>query len=76
MTCGGGTKTISREVVQEPEHGGALCPALEETMVCNTEECTGTTVKVSGVEFIFQLVSVYKLLKLDIKEKVSTLVCG
>ena len=54
MTCGGGTKTISREVVQEPEHGGALCPALEETMVCNTEECTGKTVKVSGVEFIFQ----------------------
>ena len=40
-TCGGGSKTMKREVVQEPEHGGETCPALEETMVCNTDECPG-----------------------------------
>ena len=29
-TCGGGTKTRGRGVVQEAENGGAVCPALEE----------------------------------------------
>jgi len=38
-TCGGGTKTRAREVVEEPQNGGATCPALEETIVCNTEGC-------------------------------------
>ena len=41
VTCGGGSKTIKREVVKEAEHGGEKCPALEETMVCNTDECPG-----------------------------------
>ena len=40
-TCGGGSRTIKREVVQEAENGGEKCPALEETMVCNTDECPG-----------------------------------
>ena len=39
-SCGlGGTKARSRKVVREAEHGGAVCPALEETMVCKS--CPG-----------------------------------
>merc|ERR550532_704707 len=38
-TCDGGTKTRAREVIVEPEYGGKRCPALEETMVCNTDQC-------------------------------------
>ena len=37
--CDGGIKMRAREVVEEPENGGATCPALEETMVCNTKGC-------------------------------------
>ena len=40
-TCGGGRRTIKREIVQEPENGGERCPILEETMVCKTDECPG-----------------------------------
>ena len=40
-TCGGGSRTIKREIVQEAEHGGEKCPPLEETMVCNIDECPG-----------------------------------
>jgi len=42
-TCGGGTKTRGRGVVQEAENGGAACPALEEKEPCNTDQCPGTT---------------------------------
>merc|ERR1719447_1972431 len=42
-TCGGGTKTRGRGVVQEAENGGAVCPALEEKESCNTDQCSGTT---------------------------------
>ena len=42
LTCGGGTKTRARDVIVEPKNGGALCPGLEETMDCNTEQCPGT----------------------------------
>ena len=41
VTCGGGTKPRSRKVLEGPEHGGAICPTLEETDVCNTDECGG-----------------------------------
>ena len=40
-TCGGGTKTRGRGVVQEAENGGAVCPALEEEGSCNTDQCPG-----------------------------------
>ena len=42
VACGRGTKTKTREVIQQPKHGGETCPALEETMECNTEECPGS----------------------------------
>ena len=42
VTCDGGTKTRAREVAEVPLNGGAMCPALEETMVCNTEGCPGS----------------------------------
>ena len=41
MTCGGGTKKRGREVIREAKDAGASCPDLEETDVCNTEECPG-----------------------------------
>ena len=44
VTCGGGTKTRARDVIEEPENGGALCPSLKETIVCNTEGCPGALV--------------------------------
>ena len=40
-TCDNGTKTRSREVVQEPMNGGATCPSLEETEKCNIDRCKG-----------------------------------
>ena len=40
-TCGGGTMSRSREVAQQPMHGGKPCPALEEKNACNTELCAG-----------------------------------
>ena len=42
VTCGGGTKKRGREVIREAKNAGASCPGLEETEVCNTEECPGT----------------------------------
>ena len=42
VTCGSGTKSKGRDVVQEPNPLGAMCPHLEETSVCNTDECKGT----------------------------------
>ena len=44
LTCGGGTKTRARDVIVEPEYGGETCPALEETMVCNTIQCPGALI--------------------------------
>ena len=41
VACGGGTKTKSREVIEDAKNGGVACPDLEETDVCNTEECPG-----------------------------------
>ena len=41
VTCGGGSRTIKSEVIQEAENGGEKCPILEITMVCNTDECPG-----------------------------------
>merc|ERR1712012_1203089 len=38
-TCGGGTRTRERKVVQEPENGGAACQDLEEEESCKTEPC-------------------------------------
>ena len=40
-TCGGGTRTRERKVVQEPENGGAACQDREEEESCNTEPCEG-----------------------------------
>jgi len=41
-TCGDGTRTRERKVVQEPENGGAACQDREERDSCNTEPCEGT----------------------------------
>merc|ERR1719318_2037260 len=42
-TCGGGTRTRERKVVQEPENGGAACQDREEEESCKTEQCGGTS---------------------------------
>ena len=39
VTCGGGTKTRTRNVVQNSQNGGASCPTLKETMNCKTDKC-------------------------------------
>ena len=41
VTCDDGTKTRARKVVREPKNGGNKCPDLEETDVCETDECKG-----------------------------------
>ena len=38
-TCGGGTQTRTRTVIQQPQNGGTACPALTETQACNTTPC-------------------------------------
>ena len=42
VTCGGANTRRTRSVLQQPEFGGAACPALEETTVCNPVKCAGT----------------------------------
>ena len=41
MTCGNGTKTTTRQVLKQPQHGGEPCPPLEVTERCNTQQCPG-----------------------------------
>ena len=38
--CGGGNQTRTRPTLTPPQHGGAPCPALSDTQVCNTVSCT------------------------------------
>ena len=40
-TCNGGTKTKTRNIIDEPSLGGFTCPDLEKTQLCNTEQCDG-----------------------------------
>lgn len=39
VACGGGTQQRSREVTQSAANGGAICPALTESRLCNTQGC-------------------------------------
>lgn len=40
VTCGGGTKRRARDVIHvDMNRVGETCPALEETMACNTAQC-------------------------------------
>ena len=39
--CGTQTRTRTREVIQEPNHGGTPCPVLEERLACSTEKREG-----------------------------------
>jgi hypothetical protein len=38
-TCGGGTQTKSRTVIQPANYGGQPCPSLEEQQACNIQGC-------------------------------------
>jgi len=38
-TCGGGTITRTRGILQEPAYGGVLCGPTEEHVPCNTNPC-------------------------------------
>lgn len=38
-SCGDGTQTRTRPVLQEPANGGEACPALTETRLCNLGDC-------------------------------------
>lgn len=48
-TCGGGTKTRTRKITQQPANGGAACPPLSESQPCNTQACPVPTFKVRGI---------------------------
>lgn len=39
VTCGCGTKTRERNVTEEAENGGEVCPFLEETVACSGDQC-------------------------------------
>ena len=41
VTCNGGTKTKTRNIIQEPSLGEFTCPDLEKTQLCNTDQCEG-----------------------------------
>ena len=55
VTCGGGTKTRGRGVVQEAEHGGSPCPALEHEETCNNHRCSGFFYNLRDKSLFFQL---------------------
>lgn len=38
--CGGGTQVRTRPILYKAKYGGADCPALSQTRVCNTHTCT------------------------------------
>lgn len=38
-TCGQGTMTRDRTIVSHPEHGGYVCPALDEHLNCHIRDC-------------------------------------
>ena len=38
-TCGGGTKTRTRNITTPSAYGGDICPVLSETITCNTRAC-------------------------------------
>ncbi|MDE3156438.1 MAG: thrombospondin type-1 domain-containing protein, partial [Acidobacteriota bacterium] len=37
--CGGGVQTRTRTVITPASNGGAACPALTESLACNTQPC-------------------------------------
>ena len=39
MTCGGGTKTRSRRIVEQAEIGSVTCPHLKEDEPCSDFPC-------------------------------------
>ena len=44
MSCGGGTRTLTRTINQTALHGGDECPDKDVTSIeesCNVEECPG-----------------------------------
>ena len=43
-TCGEGTQSQYRYIVQEPAHGGAACPPLTKVISCNKGGCPGDCV--------------------------------
>jgi hypothetical protein len=38
-TCGGGSSVRSRSVIARADHGGYVCPSLDESRGCNTHAC-------------------------------------
>jgi len=75
VTCGGGNKTRTRDIIQEPEHGGDVCPGLEETIVCNTDKCKDIPTPVLGLSIglaVVLLLLVVPAVVLSIWKKASS----
>jgi len=49
VTCGNGTKTTTREVLEKPQHGGEPCPPLEEAEACDAGQCIVMLVRKQSV---------------------------
>ena len=62
VACGRGTKTKTREVIQQPNQRGKKCPALEKTMVCNAYQCPG-----SLYSSVFLIMIITSLLNMDLQ---------
>lgn len=43
--CGTGSQYRTREILYHPRRGGASCPTLKETRVCNTQSCINPNFK-------------------------------
>jgi len=41
VPCGGGTQAQYRTTIVNAANGGAACPALQQTVSCNTQACAG-----------------------------------
>jgi hypothetical protein len=43
-SCGGGVRTLYRQIIRREANGGAPLPALTKTVPCNTDPCPGACV--------------------------------
>lgn len=43
VTCGDGTRSRTRTMLQEPSGDGETCEALQESEVCNLGSCSKST---------------------------------
>ena len=76
--CGDGRKTRARDVVQQPQFGGAACPALEETIDCNVGGCKGSLLpsfQISSCRWLCSLISIYVVCTIFLSNILEDIIC-